>query len=99
MPLIKRFAHCQIRINLKDHAPPHFHVLMRDGREVLIVKGGKHRTQVRWFRWDPIWRQGLSYLLSEMFFPCVYTQYIYFLIRSGSCTYLSAKAVAYSPGK
>lgn len=37
MPLIKRFAHCQIRINLKDHAPPHFHVLMRDGREVLIA--------------------------------------------------------------
>ena len=36
MPLIKRFAHCQVRINLKDHAPPHFHVLMRDGREVLI---------------------------------------------------------------
>lgn len=37
MPLIKRFVHCQIRINLKDHAPPHFHVLMRDGREALIA--------------------------------------------------------------
>jgi len=36
MPLIKRFAHCQVRINLKDHAPPHFHVLMRDGKEALI---------------------------------------------------------------
>lgn len=36
MPLIKRFAHCQVRINLKDHAPPHFHVLLRDGKEALI---------------------------------------------------------------
>jgi len=36
MPLIKRFAHCQVRINLKDHAPPHIHVLMRDGKEALI---------------------------------------------------------------
>lgn len=40
MPLIKRFAHCQIRINLKDHAPPHFHVLMRDGKEALIEISG-----------------------------------------------------------
>lgn len=36
MPLIKRFAHCQVRINLKDHAPPHFHVLLLDGKEALI---------------------------------------------------------------
>jgi len=40
MPLIKRFAHCQIRINLKDHAPPHIHVLMRDGKEALIEISG-----------------------------------------------------------
>lgn len=40
MPLIKRFAHCQVRINLKDHAPPHFHVLMRDGKEALIEISG-----------------------------------------------------------
>lgn len=24
-------------MNLKDHAPPHFHVLMRDGREAWIA--------------------------------------------------------------
>ncbi len=36
MPPIKRFAHCQVRINLKDHAPPHFHVLFSDRREALI---------------------------------------------------------------
>jgi len=36
MPVIKRFARCQIRINLKDHSPPHFHVLFRDGREALL---------------------------------------------------------------
>jgi len=40
MPLIKRFAHCQVRINLKDHAPPHFHVLFSDGREALIEISG-----------------------------------------------------------
>ena len=40
MPLIKRFAHCQIRINLKDHAPSHIHVLMRDGKEALIEISG-----------------------------------------------------------
>jgi len=40
MPLIKRFAHCQVRINLKHHAPPHFHVLMRDGKEALIEISG-----------------------------------------------------------
>lgn len=40
MPLIKRFAHCQVRINLNDHAPPHFHVLMRDGKEALIEISG-----------------------------------------------------------
>ncbi len=37
MLLIKRFVHCQIRINLKDQAPPHFHVLIRDRREALIA--------------------------------------------------------------
>ena len=26
----------RMKTNLKDHAPPHFHVLMRDGREALI---------------------------------------------------------------
>jgi hypothetical protein len=37
MPVIKRFSHCLVRMNLKDHAPPHFHVLMRDGREAWIA--------------------------------------------------------------
>lgn len=36
MPIIKRFAHCVVRINPKDHAPPHFHVVMNDGREAWI---------------------------------------------------------------
>lgn len=40
MPVIKRFSNCQVRINLKDHAPPHFHVLMRDGREAWISIAG-----------------------------------------------------------
>lgn len=36
MPIIQRFASCVIRINLRDHLPPHFHVVMNDGREVLV---------------------------------------------------------------
>lgn len=36
MPVIKRFAHCVVRINPKDHAPPHFHVVMNDAREAWV---------------------------------------------------------------
>ncbi len=36
MPVIKRFNNCVLRINFKDHAPPHFHVVMNDGREVWV---------------------------------------------------------------
>lgn len=36
MPVIKRFNNCAIRINFKDHAPPHFHIVMNDGREVWV---------------------------------------------------------------
>lgn len=37
MPVIKRFAHYVVRINPKDHAPPHFHVVMNDGREAWVT--------------------------------------------------------------
>lgn len=33
MPVIARFSHCRVRVNAKDHPPPHFHVLLNDGRE------------------------------------------------------------------
>lgn len=36
MPVIKRFNSCALRINFKDHAPPHFHIVMNDGREVWV---------------------------------------------------------------
>ncbi len=36
MPVIQRFTHCRVRINAKDHPPPHFHVLMNDGREAWV---------------------------------------------------------------
>lgn len=36
MPVVQRFANCVVRINFKDHAPPHFHVVMNDGREVWV---------------------------------------------------------------
>jgi hypothetical protein len=37
MPVIQRFAHCRIRINLKDHPPPHFDVELNDGRDAWVA--------------------------------------------------------------
>ncbi|MBP9800687.1 MAG: DUF4160 domain-containing protein [Sterolibacterium sp.] len=36
MPVIQCFPHCRVRINPKDHPPPHFHVQLNDGREAWI---------------------------------------------------------------
>ena len=36
MPVIKRFSNCRIRINARDHPPPHFHVLLNDEREAWV---------------------------------------------------------------
>lgn len=36
MPVIRRFAACLLRINYRDHPPPHFHVLLNDGREAWV---------------------------------------------------------------
>jgi hypothetical protein len=36
MPTIQRFATSQIRIYASDHPPPHFHVVLNDGRECLV---------------------------------------------------------------
>ena len=37
MPIIQRFAHCVVRINPRDHAPPYFHVVMNDAREAWVM--------------------------------------------------------------
>jgi hypothetical protein len=37
MPVVVRFPHCRVRINAKDHPPPHFHVLLNDGREEWVT--------------------------------------------------------------
>jgi hypothetical protein len=37
MPVVTRFPDCRIRINAKDHPPPHFHVLLNDGREAWVT--------------------------------------------------------------
>jgi hypothetical protein len=37
MPVVERFPNCRVRINAKDHPPPHFHVLMNDGREAWVT--------------------------------------------------------------
>ncbi|MBP7632916.1 DUF4160 domain-containing protein [Candidatus Ozemobacteraceae bacterium] len=39
MPVIKRFANCTLRLNLRDHHPPHFHLLLRDGRMASVDLG------------------------------------------------------------
>lgn len=33
MPVIQRFANCLVRMYPRDHSPPHFHIVMNDGRE------------------------------------------------------------------
>jgi len=37
MPVIQRFSQSRVRINANDHPPPHFHVLMNDGREAWVT--------------------------------------------------------------
>lgn len=37
MPVIQRFSQCRVRINARDHPPPHFHVLLNDGREAWVT--------------------------------------------------------------
>lgn len=37
MPVIQRFSGYRVSINLRDHAPPHFHVLLNDGREAWVA--------------------------------------------------------------
>ncbi|MCU0574841.1 MAG: DUF4160 domain-containing protein [Syntrophobacteraceae bacterium] len=39
MPTIKRFPNCRIEIRFGDHNPPHFHVVMNDGRQVSVEIG------------------------------------------------------------
>lgn len=36
MPIIIRFSNCAIYVNAREHNPPHFHIRMNDGREVLV---------------------------------------------------------------
>lgn len=37
MPVIQRFSSCRVAINPRDHAPPHFHVVLNDGREAWVA--------------------------------------------------------------
>ncbi|MDO5609464.1 MAG: DUF4160 domain-containing protein [Pseudomonadota bacterium] len=37
MPTIKRLPDCTLYMYAGDHAPPHFHVELNDGREALIA--------------------------------------------------------------
>lgn len=36
MPTLARFAKSTVTMYAGDHLPPHFHVRMNDGREVLV---------------------------------------------------------------
>jgi Domain of unknown function (DUF4160) len=37
MLVIKCFSQSRVRINANDHSPPHFHVLLNDGREAWVT--------------------------------------------------------------
>ena len=37
MPTLKRFGSCRVAMYPREHLPPHFHVVMNDGRQCLIV--------------------------------------------------------------
>jgi hypothetical protein len=37
MPVIRRFSQSRVRINANDHPPPHFHILLNDGREAWVT--------------------------------------------------------------
>lgn len=37
MPVIQRFSQSRVRINANDHPPPHFHILLNDGREAWVT--------------------------------------------------------------
>jgi len=36
MPTIAQLSNCTIKLYAADHLPPHFHIRLRDGREVLV---------------------------------------------------------------
>ncbi|MFZ2958570.1 MAG: DUF4160 domain-containing protein [Candidatus Ozemobacteraceae bacterium] len=52
MPIVKRFKNCVVRINARDHNPPHVHIVMSDGREALVdlnsmdVMGSINRREI-----------------------------------------------------
>jgi hypothetical protein len=37
MPIIKRLSNCTIHLRTRDHRPAHVHVVMNDGRDVLVM--------------------------------------------------------------
>lgn len=42
MPTLHRLPNCKIEIRTRDPLPPHVHVLLNDGREVLVhLEDGK----------------------------------------------------------
>jgi hypothetical protein len=36
MPTVARFPGCRVEVRTLDHPPPHFHVLLSDGRDNLV---------------------------------------------------------------
>lgn len=39
MPTLHRLPNCKIEMRTRDHRPAHVHVLLNDGREVLVNLG------------------------------------------------------------
>ena len=51
MPTLHRLPNCKIEMRSRDHRPAHVHVLMSDGREVLVYLDDlrtEARQKVRW---------------------------------------------------
>lgn len=71
MPIIHRFANYVIVINPREHNPPHFHIRMNDGREVLVEIGSLELLTATVTRREILegiaWAKKNSFLLLEKF--------------------------------
>jgi len=73
MPIVKRFRGCVLRINPREHNPPHFHLVMNDGREALVeidtlsITGNADRREVAdALEWAAAHRDKLKRLFEEL---------------------------------
>lgn len=44
MPTLHRLPNCKIEVRVRDHRPAHVHILLSDGREVLVYLANMSTT-------------------------------------------------------